>query len=350
MQTSQSTTDTLGWLAQQIGAAKPAALARIVSVTGFGGKRSGELMGVSLDESVGELALGAANEATTSAARTLLRDRSHKAIVVSVPVGDADAVAAGLACGGNAVVLIEVAKALPPLFWKTVGEAKAVVLASYATGSIAITATQAEGSLGLPSSTSETSETSETSQTSDTSDEEVTVAGRRMLQKGPIEMMKTIGDQDVFLTLLAPQPRLLVFGEAQLAAALVKQGNLVGWVVEVRSDRGGVSIDEAVTLAGSAGPLDGVVVLSHDIGASSSVLAAALNAGCGYVGALGSRHTQGARNDCLVEVHGLSSETRGRVHGPVGLNIGSRTPEETALAIVAEMIAARSAITLVASV
>ena len=72
------------------------------------------------------------------------------------------------------------------------------------------------------------------------------------------------------------------------------------------------------------------------------MLAAALTGRCGYAGALGSRHTQGARADHLGTSLGLADDVVAQVHGPVGLDLGSRTPPETALAIFAEIIAHRS--------
>jgi xanthine dehydrogenase accessory factor len=317
-------TMTLTWIADRLDAGTPVALARVVAVSGFGGKRSGEVMGVSADELIGALAMGAANEATAAAARTLLEGNNPvSGVSLVVPVGDAEAVSAGLACGGSATVLVQRAQTLPASFWASVKEGLAVVLASdRSTGeSMAVALDSVQGSVGQAT-------------------DETASAARQMLAKGPIERNIEVCAQMIHLELIAPQPRLLVLGDAELSKALVRQGTLLGWNVEVRSDVGSSATD-AEAFAASCGPLDGVVVLSHDVGVSCAVLAAALNGLCGYVGALGSRHTQGARRDHLVTL-GLSPELIERVHGPVGLDLGSRTPEETALAIAAEMIAARS--------
>jgi xanthine dehydrogenase accessory factor len=300
-----------------------------VAVSGFGGKRSGEVMGITANEVVSALAMGAANVETAAAARTLLTagiepDGVTDGVSIVVPVGDAEAVTAGLACGGSATVLVQRAQTLPPTFWAALKAGSAIVLASdVATGeSITISADGIDGSIEGAQS------------------EEIVNSGRQMLAKGPIERTLTVGAQTIHLELIAPQPRMLVLGEAELSKALVLQGSLLGWNVEVRSDVGPAAT-AAETFAASCGPLDGVVVLSHDIEVSCAVLAAALNGSCGYVGALGSRHTQGARREHLVKL-GLTTEAIARVHGPVGLDLGSRTPEETALAIAAEMIAVRS--------
>jgi xanthine dehydrogenase accessory factor len=131
-------------------------------------------------------------------------------------------------------------------------------------------------------------------------------------------------------------PQLLVLGLAELSDAIRAQGKLLGWTVSVVDES---SVSAVVASAKLLGPNDGVVVLSHDIAASSAVLAAALTGNCGYVGALGSRHTQHARAEELLAVHQLAPDVIARVRGPVGLDLASRTPEETALAIVAEMLA-----------
>jgi xanthine dehydrogenase accessory factor len=314
--------ETFTWIAERLAETTPVALARITAVSGFGGKRSGEVMGITAEGSAGHLAMGAADTSTVLAARELLVGGS-KATSIVVPVGDSEATTAGLACGGSATILIQRADGLPDLFWLSVTAGRSVVLASGPRSAMTATVADTDGSIEAAH------------------DEAIQTAARQMLAKGPIERTLIIGDDEVYLQLIAPQPRLLVLGEAELSRALVRQGNLLGWTVEVCSDLG-AAVDEAVGLAGSFGPLDGVVVLSHDLAASCSVLAAALMGNCGYVGALGSRHTQAARGERLAEVHRLDEDTRSRVHGPVGLKLGSRTPEETALAIAAEMIGARS--------
>jgi len=84
-----------------------------------------------------------------------------------------------------------------------------------------------------------------------------------------------------------------------------------------------------------------VVVIDHDPFVATPVLAAALHRGIGYVGALGPRRTQQLRREHLTDV-GVTALEIDRLHGPAGLDIGSRTPAETAVSIVAEIIAVRS--------
>lgn len=140
-----------------------------------------------------------------------------------------------------------------------------------------------------------------------------------------------VREADRVVTSLSPTTRLVVAGRGPMAEALIRQGELLGW--KVAHD----ARPEVVTgLAATLSPLDAIVVMGHDVEASSRCLMAALDSDCGYVGALGSREMQQARADWLSyrDVTDL-----GRVHGPAGLDIGGRAPAEVAVAIAAEIIA-----------
>ena len=89
------------------------------------------------------------------------------------------------------------------------------------------------------------------------------------------------------------------------------------------------------------GPRDAVCVLSHDAKFDVPALAAALDTEVGYIGAMGSRRTTEDRADRLREA-GVSDEGLERVRAPIGLDLGARSPEETAVAICAEIIAAQT--------
>ena len=118
-------------------------------------------------------------------------------------------------------------------------------------------------------------------------------------------------------------------GDGQLAEALAANAALLGW-----------SCVNAEPLPDELSAADNVVVLSHDLAVSGRALRTALASDAGYVGALGSRHTQAARADWL-RTEGVPDEAIAAIHGPVGLDIGARTPAEIALAILAEIVAVR---------
>lgn len=138
-------------------------------------------------------------------------------------------------------------------------------------------------------------------------------------------------ESDVITTVLAPTPRMIIAGMGPIAEALAAQATLLKWKVVVEARPGAVA-----GLAATLSPIDAVVVMGHDVEMSSGCLMAALASTAGYIGALGSLAMQESRADWLSyrDVMDLS-----RVHGPAGLDIGAETPEEIAVAIVAEAIA-----------
>jgi len=84
------------------------------------------------------------------------------------------------------------------------------------------------------------------------------------------------------------------------------------------------------------GPRSGLIALTHDPKLDDPALAAALRSNCFYIGALGSKKTHAGRL-ARLKAQGFSDEELTRIHGPIGLNIGARTPAEIAISILAEM-------------
>jgi len=162
----------------------------------------------------------------------------------------------------------------------------------------------------------------------------------------------------VFVNSFEPPPRMLVFGAIDFAAAMARLGSYLGYVVTVCDARGVFATatrfpfaDEVVVewphryLAGeaAAGRVDGrtvVTVLTHDPKFDVPLLEVALRLDVGYVGAMGSRRTHEDRLARLREV-GVSEVELAGLASPIGLDLGARTPEETAVSIAAEMIALR---------
>jgi xanthine dehydrogenase accessory factor len=184
-------------------------------------------------------------------------------------------------------------------------------------------------------------------------------AGRTaVLTYGPDGQRQGEG-MEVFVASHAPRPRMIVFGAIDFAAALTRQGTLLGYRVTVCDARPVFATparfpaaDEVVVdwpdryLAGqqALGAIDArtvICVLTHDPKFDVPVLAVALRLPrVGYVGAMGSRQTHFDRLDRLREV-GLTDDETSRLSSPIGLDLGARTPEETAVSIVAEIIARR---------
>jgi xanthine dehydrogenase accessory factor len=163
------------------------------------------------------------------------------------------------------------------------------------------------------------------------------------------------GDElSVFVNSFAPPPRMLVFGAIDFAAAVAREGKFLGYRVTVCDARPVFATrarfpdaDEVVTdwphryLAGQDIDQRTVIcVLTHDPKFDVPLLEVALRTPAGYIGAMGSRRTHDDRLARLREV-GLSEDELARLRSPIGLDLGARTPEETAVAIAAELIQLR---------
>ena len=158
--------------------------------------------------------------------------------------------------------------------------------------------------------------------------------------------------QTLFVEPLAPPPLLLVIGAVDLAESLCALAAQVGWRSAVADPRRALLTparlpsagsllegwpEEALARAGTDGQT-AVVVLAHDEKIDIPALSWALRSDAFYVGALGSRRTQALRRERLLG-EGLTEEDLARLHGPAGLDLGGETVEETALSILAEIVA-----------
>ena len=162
----------------------------------------------------------------------------------------------------------------------------------------------------------------------------------------------------VFVNVFQPPPRLIVFGAIDFASAMARLGSFLGYTVTV-CDARGVFATEArfpgahevivdwphryLAAEAEAGRVDArtvITVLTHDPKFDVPLLEVALRLDVAYVGAMGSRRTHDDRMERLRET-GLTEEELARLSSPIGLDLGARTPEETAVSIAAEIIALR---------
>ena len=184
-------------------------------------------------------------------------------------------------------------------------------------------------------------------------DAEILAAGRRAMDIGKSETVD-IGGAKIFLNVYVPPPRLVIVGAVHIAQSLAPMAAMLEFDVTVVDPRGawattqrfpGVKIiqdwaDEAFQAMG----LDGstaVVTLTHDPKLDDPALESALKSDVFYIGALGSRRTHAKRKERLAEV-GITEEMFARVHGPVGLNIGAKSPAEIAVSILGQIIEVRA--------
>ena len=349
-------------LARWRAAGKRAAVARVVDIEGSGPRDPGAAMAVNEDgEVIGSVSGGCVEGAVLTEGLSVLRRGEPR--LVTYGIADEDAFAVGLTCGGTIHIFID-----PP---DATGEA---IEAALRTGEPAALATIIEGSGpgvgGVP-----------------------VKPGAKLLVRPGAEPIGGLGDADldrvvtrdalgeleagrtgvrhyglhgearreegvaVFIESFAPPPRMVIFGAIDFTAALARLGKVLGYHVTVCDARPVFATPARFPMADDVvvdwpdrylkangadlGPRDAVCVLTHDPKFDVPAILAALATQVGYLGAMGSRRTHAQRVDRLREA-GVDEAGIARVMAPVGLDIGSRTPEETAVAICAEIIALRT--------
>jgi xanthine dehydrogenase accessory factor len=185
----------------------------------------------------------------------------------------------------------------------------------------------------------------------------LTTAAKEALRRGTSRTLE-VGGQQLFLEVFPVRPRIVILGATEVARALAAIAGSMGYervVIDARAafaaperfpdvdrllndwpDEAFASID--------LGPDDAVAILSHDPKFDEPAIVEAIRRGARYVGAIGSRKTQADRRARLRDA-GLTDEQIASVHGPIGLDLGGRAPAETALAIMAEIVASRYGVT-----
>jgi xanthine dehydrogenase accessory factor len=174
---------------------------------------------------------------------------------------------------------------------------------------------------------------------------------RRYSERG-----ETMGaDLRVAIRAYATPPRMVVFGAIDFSAALARIATEIGYRVTIVDARQAfaqsprfsehaevvISWPAEYLAAEDLGPRDAVLVFTHDPKFDEPALLAALASGAGYIGALGSRRTHADREERL-RATGVPDDDLQRINAPCGLDVGARTPSETAIAVVGEILALRS--------
>ena len=288
------------------------AVVRVVELTGFGAVPAGEVLAVRDDgERAGAVLQGVLDPVI---AGVLPQAFGGATVTAEGPVAEDQAVAAGLACSGRARLLVHPVAADRDA-WVALADGRPVALASALDGSGHLVAVDSVGN-GVPAD----------------APAEVRDTAAKLLAAGA-SSRALVGD--VLVDVWVPQPLLLTVGGGAMADALARQAELLGWAA--REVRG---VDEATAAVEAFGPSDVLVLLDHDP-AMDAVLLAGLARRRGFLGALGSRHTQAERRKRL-HAAGCTDDDLYLIHGPVGLDLGARSPAEVAVSIVAEVIADRA--------
>jgi xanthine dehydrogenase accessory factor len=304
----------------------PVSVVRVLARHGFGTLEPGQLLaarGTLLGEVLvgGDLLRGALDAPAADLARRALTAPASE----EAHVAEADAVAAGLACAGGATLLAHPLEADPAhALGAALGQGAPAALVSTADGSRALAATgpdldDVHGSLG-----------------SVELDDAALAHVRGLLRRGATATDRTeLAGTDVLVDLWVPVPSLLVVGAGAMAEALRAQAGVLGW-----GHRQVSTIEETTAAVEAFTDTDVLVLLDHDPGFDVALITG-LRHGRGFLGVLGSRRTQAARRERLLGA-GVTEADLARIHGPVGLDLGARTPAETAVSIVAEVVASRS--------
>ncbi|KAE9629734.1 XdhC family protein [Parasedimentitalea maritima] len=300
-------------------AGQGAVLATVVQTWGSAPRRTGSMLVIRGDGHFeGSVSGGCVEGAVVLEAQDALKNKEHR--VLEFGISDEDAFAVGLACGGTIKVLLEpVGSALPLDLLEQMVAAR--------TGRQAL-AYEVNLESGV----------------------------RRLLHSGYPDRMRMDRsgmeeDDETFVAVHNPPLRLICVGAVHIAQALVPMARIAGYdpvLIDPREafaagDRfPGETIlddwpDEAVEKLG----LDArtaLVLLTHDPKLDDPALQAALAAECFYLGALGSKRTHAQRVERMLAA-GFSDQQIGRIHGPIGLDIGAAGPAEIAVSVLAEMTA-----------
>jgi xanthine dehydrogenase accessory factor len=167
---------------------------------------------------------------------------------------------------------------------------------------------------------------------------------------------REVGDTTLFVDVIAPAPRLVIFGAVDYAASLARLARAAGWRPFVCDPRSQFATrerfpdaedviaawpEDAFARIGGIDRATYVAVLTHDPKLDDAALSIALRSEAPYVGAMGSRRAQAHRRERLLAA-GLEEALLERISAPIGLDLGAVTPEETALSIMSEVVAVRN--------
>ncbi len=248
--------------------------------------------------------------------------------IIRVRASTAEAEDVGLSCGGSARLLVHPSSDLPEELWGQIKVGRPVVLASII---------QADGQPGRGVIVIQADGSTAGTLGSTPLDASAAEAGAALLtaDQRTRDRIEINGDT-LLLDKMVPRTRAVVIGTGELAEALTDLTQALGWNIEVLADD-----PSAIEIAAGLGPADALVVTTHHPTVGPAALWAALQSETGYIGALGGRKTQTFRAEALREL-GASDEQIEAIYGPIGLDLGGRSPAETALAICAEILAVRS--------
>ena len=329
---------------------KPFALATVTRTWSSAPRPVGASMAVlSTGEVIGSVSGGCVEGAIHEASLEVLASKIPQSVTYGV--SDDNAFSVGLTCGGTIELFIQY---VSPSTFPEFAEIAAKIVSENAIG--VATLINGEGTFGsrIVSTKNEAS-----GSLGDAGlDHAVIESARALLLRGTTKTVKLgahgenrMDDLSVFVESFAPAPRMIIFGAIDFAAAVARIGKFMGYYVIVCDARAlfatkrrfpdadeviidwphrylpKVEVDETTVIC----------VLTHDPKFDVPVLEIALRTSAGYIGAMGSRRTHLDRLERLREI-GMTEAEIAKLKSPIGLDLGGRTPEETAISIAAEII------------
>lgn len=322
---------------------KVIALATVVQTWGSSPRGIGSKMALTLDGKViGSVSGGCVENAVIEAGIQSLKTNQPQ--LLHFGVADETAWEVGLACGGSIDVFV---KPLNTNFFKellsSIVEDKPLVIATVIRGPA--------GLLGREFLFNEHSHS--TYWFGNDLDEQILDLALKLLSQGISERIELNSEIEIFFETILPQPTLIVVGGVHIAVALTSLAKTVGYrtvIIDPRKAWGNKERFPKVDQLIHAWPEDAfeeievtrstaIVTLTHEPRLDDPALKVALKSSAFYVGALGSKSTHAKRCERLLN-DGIGESQLSRIHAPVGLNIGAQSPEEIALAIMAEVVEA----------
>jgi xanthine dehydrogenase accessory factor len=326
---------------------EPIAIATVIETWGSAPRREGAKMALTPGGNIsGSVSGGCVEGAVFEAGTGVLK--SGQPELLHFGVADDTAWEVGLACGGKIEVFVE---PLDPALYATV---HAAILNEQPVATVTIVKGLQE-QLGRKMVLHNGNQSGSLGGEYD--DEALTIA-KDALASGKSKRASLSASEtesvEVFIDVILPSPTLIVVGGVHIAVALTALAKTLGYytiVIDPRRAFGSKERFPNVDKLIKAWPdktlsdIDitrstAIAALTHDPKLDDPALQIALRSDAFYIGALGSNSTQSRRRKRLLEA-GLTEEMLDRLHGPIGINLGGRTPEEIALSVMAEVVAAR---------
>ena len=329
---------------------KPIAIATVITVVGSAPRTVGATLALTAAGDIaGSVSGGCVEPAVIEAGLKTLRTGQPKLLSYGI-TEEQNVEQIGLSCGGEIQVFVERLANLEPLAAAFHAErpiVRAIVIAA------------PEGSRATPGANVLVPEQGELIGSIGSAALDTAVAGqaRELLRNGDSSLATVEVEGQparVFFEVYAPEPSLVIIGAGHITIPLSRLAKALDYRVTVVDPREAFATRERLPDADEIllewpdealahlplSSATAVAVLSHDDKFDVPALTTALNSPAGYVGAIGSRGTRERRDRRLREA-GVTDEQIARIHGPIGLDIGAQTPEEIALAILAQIVAAR---------